>query len=155
MLKKFFVGGLIIAGAWIVLAAGNVVTQDVGNRSRGAAASAPASAPAAASAPATRPPEPTATPVPKPEPLKFTGSGQKASDIFTLRKGLAVFDSEHTGGTSNFIVYLLDAKGETVSLVANGIGNFSGSKAARIPADGSYLLNVSADGRWSISVSQP
>ena len=51
----------------------------------------------------------------------FAGRGQQASRLFTLDKGLAVFTMKHDG-RSNFIVNLLDDRGNIVSFLTNVIG---------------------------------
>jgi hypothetical protein len=71
-----------------------------------------------------------------------------------LREGLAIFRVTHQG-RSNVIMYLLDGTGRQLDLVANQVGNFDGASAARIPQDGEYLINVTADGAWTIAVEQP
>jgi hypothetical protein len=58
-------------------------------------------------------------------------------------------------GRDNFIVHLLDSTGETVDFLVNVIGAFDGSKALAIDQPGDYLMNIEADGRWSISIEQP
>ena len=67
--------------------------------------------------------------------------------------GLLGFKMTHNGN-SNFIVHLLDANtGQTVEYVANEIGNYSGSQAYSV-TDGKYLLNVDADGSWTVTITQ-
>lgn len=39
-----------------------------------------------------------------------------------------------------------------VELLANVIGNFDGLKAVGITNSGLYIMNISADGEWTISV---
>lgn len=60
-------------------------------------------------------------------------------------------------GSGNFSVTLLNkdgARGAGMdSLLANEIGAFDESKAVRIPKDDIYLLQVDADGPWTIQVS--
>ena len=84
----------------------------------------------------------------------FTGRGQKASRKFTLDTGLYRFQMKHDG-KSNFAVILLDSEGDTVELLVNTIGKFDGSKAVGIKRKGTYLLDISADGRWSVSTAKP
>jgi hypothetical protein len=85
-------------------------------------------------------------------PLFFTGIGQQASELFHLTSGLAVFKLSHDGA-GHFGVWLLDNAGNKVELLANSArGPFSGSKPVQIVATGSYLLDISADGAWNISV---
>jgi hypothetical protein len=57
-------------------------------------------------------------------------------------------------GESNFAVTLLNDRGEMVDLLANEIGSFDGSQATGIQRDGDYLLNIQADGAWTVMVSQ-
>ncbi|MDI6885804.1 MAG: hypothetical protein QMD22_05555 [archaeon] len=58
-------------------------------------------------------------------------------------------------GDSNFAVRLLDDEGDKVDLLVNEIGEFDGSKAVGIKKQGDYILDVSADGRWTITIEQP
>jgi len=112
-------------------------------------------------------PSPTATPLPKttptpevptatptPEPIALSGTGQEATSKFSLEKGLSIFRMTHDGD-SNFGVWLLDGEGEKVDLLVNEIGAFDGSKAVGIKKQGDYILDISADGRWTITIEQP
>ena len=95
---------------------------------------------------------PTAVPptaVPTPAPVTLTGEGKKATEFFELEKGLWVVEFEHDG-SSNFIVKLLDSDGDRVEYLANEIGSFEGSSAIKIDKSAAYLLDVDADGSWSI-----
>lgn len=85
------------------------------------------------------------------EPFTLEGVGQKATEKFTLKKGLAVFEMTHTG-SSNFIVDLLDDTGTSIELLVNEIGTFEGSKAVKIPKDGTHLLDIDADGQWTVTI---
>jgi len=85
------------------------------------------------------------------EPFKISGVGQKATEKFTLKEGLAVFKMIHSG-SHNFIVWLLDSEGNKIEVLVNEIGPFDGSKAVKIPEDGVYLLDVNADGSWTVSI---
>jgi hypothetical protein len=95
--------------------------------------------------------------VEKPEPaapLEFSGTGPQATEQFDLSAGLARFEMTHQG-ESNFIVTLLDDEGAEVgSSLMNEIGPIDSSQAVQIPEDGTYLLNVDADGAWTIRVQQ-
>lgn len=82
---------------------------------------------------------------------KLTGTGQRATQFVTLTKGLHRFAMTHTG-SGNFAPILLTRDGQRVELLANEIGHFSGSKAVRIVETGIYLINVQADGRWTIAI---
>jgi len=86
------------------------------------------------------------------EPFKLSGVGQQATEKFTLKKGLAIFKMIHSG-SSNFIVHLLDEEGNQVGFsLVNEIGPFDGSKAVSIPRDGVYLLDIDADGSWTVAI---
>lgn len=96
---------------------------------------------------------PVAAPPMPPGSVRLQGVGQTATQQFALKAGLATFSLQHNGNR-NFIVWLLNDKGERQDLLVNVIGPFSGSKAIQVRADGSYLLDVAADGRWVVSVTQ-
>ena len=108
----------------------------------------PTAAPSTAAPPTAVPP----TAVPTPSPVTLTGEGKEATEFFELEKGLWVVEFEHDG-SSNFIVMLLDGDGDTVDYLANEIGSFEGSSAIKIDKSAAYLLDVDADGSWSIGFS--
>lgn len=135
-------------------------TQTV-SQSAGAAAPTQTTAPPQTTAPtqtATTVPttvKPTvSTPVPTPSPISLSGSGEEATDFFNLERGLVKITMKHDGD-SNFIVWLLDSDGDRVDLLANEIGSFSGSHYLGIKSAGKYLLNIDADGKWTIKIEQP
>ena len=110
----------------------------------------------AVAAPPTAVP-PTAVPptaVPTPDPVTLTGEGEKATEFFELEKGLWIVNLEHAG-SSNFIVALLDGNGDTIEYLSNEIGTFEGSLAIKIDDSAAYLLDVQADGSWSVGFSLP
>jgi len=84
----------------------------------------------------------------------FSGSDNSVTGEFTTDGGPIVFVYEHSG-ESNFIAEVIDTEtGERVGLAANVVGEASGARA--IPDDGgTYRLEVTADGPWSIDVSNP
>lgn len=90
----------------------------------------------------------------EPKPINLSAKGQQASSKFTLTEGLSVFTMTHKG-SSNFAITLLDQNGQHVELLVNVVGSFDGSKAVGIANAGTYLLDVSADGPWSVSIKQP
>ena len=99
-------------------------------------------------------PAPEPQPEPAAEPLEFSGVGPQATEQFELSAGLARFEMAHQG-ESNFIVELLDEEGAEVGpSLMNEIGSIDSSQAIQIPEDGTYLLNVDADGSWTIRVLQ-
>lgn len=90
----------------------------------------------------------------QPEPISLSGTGQQATEEFNLEGGLSIFKMTHSGG-SNFIVYLLDNDGNEIDLLVNKIGVFDGSQALKIRKTGEYLLDISADGQWTVDIEQP
>lgn len=86
--------------------------------------------------------------------LRFSGRGHEATNLFSLNSGLYVFRLHHTG-ESNFIVHLVSESGQSIDYLVNQIGDFDGSKAVRIERSGKYLLNIDADGDWSVSGARP
>lgn len=102
--------------------------------------------------PAEQPPAPE--PQPEPEPITLSGVGPQATEIFRLEDGLVVAQMSHQGA-SNFIVQPIDETGAAAGqTLANQIGAFEGSTATNSIA-GNYLLNVDADGPWTITLEQP
>jgi hypothetical protein len=93
-------------------------------------------------------PRPTTGP---PLPLTLTGTGHKATNVFYLNSSLVRFGMKHDG-QSNYIIWLMDKNGGHVELLANEIGAFSGSKGVGITKPGLYLLDVTADGNWQVSM---
>lgn len=81
----------------------------------------------------------------------FYGYSTMATEQFKMSKGLNVFKMSHIG-KSNFSVKLLDDNGTHVDLLANDIGKYEGSKAIKIKKTGIYILDVTADGEWSIDI---
>jgi len=93
-------------------------------------------------------------PIVEPEPITLSGSGQEASDIFELIEGVAIFELENTG-SGHFGIWLMDDMGNNVELLVNEIGPFDGSKIVRIDREGEYILDVSAQGSWEVTIKQP
>ena len=85
------------------------------------------------------------------KPRTFTGIGQQVSPFVKLDKGLTTFKLKHTG-ESNFAVLLIDKNGNREELLVNEIGDFDGSKAVGISKSDLYLLDISADGEWLITI---
>lgn len=92
--------------------------------------------------------------IPEPAPIELSGTSQQATQKFSLENGLAIFKMTHTG-TSNFAITLLDSDGQRVELLVNVIGNFDGAKAIGVAKKGEYVLDVSANGKWTVRIEQP
>lgn len=82
----------------------------------------------------------------------FSGIGKKITDEFYLQKGIAKIGMTHAGGRSNFIISLLDTEGNNVDTLANEIGEWEGQTAIRIERSGYYLMDVTADGSWTVVI---
>ena len=92
----------------------------------------------------------TTTPVP----ITLSGMGQQASEMFYLDEGLVIFEMTHDGD-GYFGIWLLDDEGDMIDLLVNEGGEFDGSKAVGISGGGIYLLDISANGNWTITIEQP
>ncbi len=82
----------------------------------------------------------------------ISGKGMFVTAPFSLNKGLTRFTLTHDG-KSNFIVQLLNQNGEMEALYSNNIGNYEGSRIEYIDS-GIHLLNIDADGNWTINITQ-
>ena len=89
-----------------------------------------------------------------PESITLSGTGQQASEMFYLDEGLVIFEMTHDGD-GYFGIWLLDDEGDRIDLLVNEGGEFDGSKAVGINKAGIYLLDISADGNWTITIEQP
>ncbi|MDQ4149462.1 MAG: hypothetical protein M3164_05650 [Actinomycetota bacterium] len=96
-------------------------------------------------------PRPTSAPS---APQELEGRGQGATSFFRLRAGPANFRMSFQG-EGIFAPNLLRADGQTVTLLANELARFNGSKQVNIAENGIYLIDVTATGgNWTIDVSQ-
>lgn len=107
--------------------------------------------PTATPIPTTTPIPSTPIPAPTHTPQQFTGSGQQTSPQFQLSSGLVTFHFTHDG-QGHFAIWLLDNQGNRIDLLVNTIGPFDGSKALGIQKPGLYLLNIQADGNWTVEI---
>ena len=108
-------------------------------------------------------PDPAATPRPVPTSIPiqgFEGTGQQVSAQFELFEGVSLFTMTHDG-SGVFAMQLLDEEGQLVALLANKIGGFDGSKAVGVKEGallgaqpGTHILNITADGNWTVSIEQ-
>jgi hypothetical protein len=94
---------------------------------------------------------PTEAPLP---PKKLEGDGAAASEFFSLKAGPATFDITYKGAGLFAPQLINSADGTVVTLLANELSDFTGEKTVEMPADGIYLVDVTASGPWTIEVSQ-
>lgn len=89
--------------------------------------------------------------------ITLSGSGDTVTERFELSSGVAIFRMTYEGDR-NFIVTLYTSAGETVDLVANKIGSYSGSSLVGVTggplkaSEGEHYLEVKASGPWEIVV---
>ena len=86
--------------------------------------------------------------------IDLDGRGRRATEKFTLEPGLAMFAIHHDGD-SNVVIKLLDRDGNVVDTLFNQIGTFEGQRGFAIAEAGQYLLDVAADGNWTVAIRQP
>lgn len=87
------------------------------------------------------------------KPINLSGTGRLATEKFELKAGLATAKYTYEG-SGNFSVTLMDSNGEYAGLLANEIGTSTGSSAHQIQSAGSYLVDVHADGPWTVEITQ-
>ena len=82
--------------------------------------------------------------------IKLEGKGDRVKTI-DLNKGVAIFTMIHSG-SDNFIVRIKGSDGKLLDLMANTIGDYSGQKTFTVKKDGTYLVEVTASGKWTIEI---
>ncbi|MDZ4171494.1 MAG: hypothetical protein U1C19_04960 [Methanobacteriaceae archaeon] len=86
------------------------------------------------------------------KPINLSGTGDEATSNFDWPGGLMRLKMTHNG-SSNFAIWLYEVSSGSKELVVNEIGSYDASRAFNIPA-GTYMLDVSADGPWTVDISQ-
>lgn len=81
----------------------------------------------------------------------LSGTGDAVTPFAATESGLWIFSMQYSG-ESNFIVWLKDANGKRLVVLANEIGTYSGVKPQTIDA-GKYYLDVTASGPWTVRAS--
>jgi hypothetical protein len=84
-------------------------------------------------------------------PTHFSGSGDDSKSFTATGTGLRIFTISHTG-SGKFAIWLKDSSGKEAALLVNDIGTYSGKESERL-ASGTYYLNITADGAWTIDIS--
>ncbi len=85
---------------------------------------------------------------------QLSGSGNQVSAPFSLKAGLAVFQSVRAYD-GYYYIDVIDANGQQVATVGAGSGPNDESVPVRIEADGTYKLNVQSGEGWTVNVTQP
>ncbi len=115
--------------------------------------------------------DPTATPIPtpiqiqevsQPEQIKFSGYESGITPAFQLESGTSIFKMTNDG-QSNFTVLLVDIKAiefcgccykYITAIPVDTVGPFDGVNTVEIFEPGDYILDVDAEGRWSIIIEK-
>ncbi len=84
--------------------------------------------------------------------VHLNGHGSDARWFNTTESGVKEFTLHHTG-ESNFAVTVKNEDKKYVSLLVNEIGDFSGKKSIQLAA-GNYYLEITADGDWTIGITE-
>lgn len=83
-------------------------------------------------------------------PVTWTGSGNDGTTGVTLPRGVRTFNVTSEGPMS---AWLVDPTGRTVLTIASARNATTDSVSASIKTAGVYVVNVEADGPWTIRVS--
>ena len=86
---------------------------------------------------------------------QLTGTGTQKTEPIALKAGLAALQSVRADEGGYYYIDLTDAAGNMLYTIASGTGPRDLSGAVNIPADGMYLLQVQAEGGWTVNISQP
>lgn len=81
----------------------------------------------------------------------LSGGGDAVSDPIAMPAGLLRFDASFRG-TGNFVIWAYDTYGNR-ELIVNEIGAYDGQKLLQLDQDTTMLLEVTADGPWSIDLT--
>jgi hypothetical protein len=85
-------------------------------------------------------------------PTTFSGQADGVAGPFEAMSGLVELKMNHKG-SANFAVVVYSSFGEYIDLAANEIGNFKGSYGVSVEP-GVYVMDVQADGKWKIALSE-
>lgn len=85
---------------------------------------------------------------------QLSGTGNQVSSTFSLKAGLAVFQSVRAYD-GYYYIDVYNSNKEQIATIGAGSGPNDESVAVRIEADGMYALNVQGDGGWTVNVTQP
>ena len=85
-------------------------------------------------------------------PIELSGRGDKVAR-FKIPVGEAAIAKITNRGTSNFVVWTLDASGDETDLLVNEIGNYRGTHAFDL-FDGEHTVafKIESNGRWTITI---
>lgn len=83
------------------------------------------------------------------EETTVTGSGDDVIDLPVT--GIPIIMDITYSGSSNFIIYTVDSEGETVDLLVNEIGAYTGTQTDYLDFADVTMLSIQSSGDWSIT----
>lgn len=86
---------------------------------------------------------------------QLSGNNNQNTSPFTLKAGLALFQSVRSANSGYFYIDVYGTDGNQIATIASGSGPRDLSVAVKIPVDGTYVLQVQSEGGWTVNVSQP
>jgi hypothetical protein len=98
--------------------------------------------------------QPTASFMPPPAKQSWSGKYWQITPLFSLKAGEAVLHAIIPNRSTYFDATLFDQKVQYVGEIVNKSGAPEQSVAVTIPADGVYVIQVYADGDWTVEVQQ-
>ncbi len=84
-------------------------------------------------------------------PLTIQGNSDDVRSFTTSGDGIRIFAMSYSG-EKNFAIWLEDSQGNKLDLLANEIGSYTGKKSERL-GPGTYYLDVTASGPWTVTVT--
>ncbi|MFC3957137.1 hypothetical protein [Halovivax cerinus] len=91
----------------------------------------------------------------EPDPFEFEGEGSEIREGIEIDGGLTVVRAAYDGPEiGTFIVEFVPEEGDVGDLFQNQLEPYEGERAAAVEA-GTYVVDVEADGEWSLAVYQP
>lgn len=87
------------------------------------------------------------------EPIDFRGEGDKVIEFVSPGNGPARITLGHNG-TGNFAAVLKNSEGQTISLLANEIGDYQGEKIMNLDS-GTYFIEITASDVWFVVILPP
>jgi len=94
----------------------------------------------------------SSAPIINSSPLTLSGNGRGSTPVFHVNGGMINFEMTHNG-KQNFVIHLMNTNGTIQDYVTSKVGKYNGSQALNVPK-GDYILDVYADGSWTVKVSQ-
>ena len=85
---------------------------------------------------------------------QLSGTGNKVTDAFPLKAGLAVFQSVRAYD-GYYYIDVYNSNKQQIATVGAGSGPNDESVPVNIEADGMYALNVQSGEGWTVNVTQP